>query len=498
VNVENSVTSITVTASKSDAYTNISIDSTNYPSGTPASKTIDDLVVGNTNVSIEVTAENGSTKTYTITVNRARSSNANLTELTVNQGTLNPGFSAGTTAYTAGIVVDPAGNDITVTAAKSDPYTKISIAGMDYNAGTDAEKTVSLSPGRNEIPVTVTAEDGTSTKTYTIRVTVYGVITLAGSGTSGFNDGTGMEAEFYEPSGVAVDSDGNVYVSDMTSIRKITPAGEVSTIAGSGIGYADGPGTSAQFFLPRGVAVDSEGNVYVADMYNQRIRKIDLNGVVSTIAGSGIGYADGPGMEAKFHEPSGVAVDISGNVYVADTYNHRIRKIVIATGQVSTLAGSGSSGYADGTGVAAHFRDPYDVAVDSSGNFLYVADTNNQRIRKIVIATGQVSTLAGSGSSGYADGTVTMAQFASPWGVAVDSSGNVLYVADTNNHRIRKIVIATGEVTTLAGSGTNGFLDGDFLTANFEYPYGVAVDSSGNVYVADRNNHRIRKIIPAP
>jgi len=268
------------------------------------------------------------------------------------------------------------------------------------------------------------------------------VSTLAGSGSSGFADGTGTSAKFIRPSGVAVDSAGNVYVADTENhrIRKISPSGEVSTLAGSGGfgssgGSADGTGTAAQFDRPHGVAVDSAGNVYVADRYNHRIRKITPSGVVSTLAGSGVGgFADGTGTAAKFNYPTGVAVDSAGNLYVADQYFQRIRKIT-ASGVVSTLAGSWS-GYADGTGTAAQFNYPAGVAVDSAGN-VYVADTENHRIRKIT-PSGVVSTLAGSGSSGFADGTGTTAKFIRPFGVAVDSAGNV-YVADTWNHRIRKI-----------------------------------------------------------
>ena len=211
------------------------------------------------------------------------------------------------------------------------------------------------------------------------------------------------------------------------------PSGVVSTLAGSTQGYTDGTGTSAQFDYPTGVAVDGAGNVYVADSYNHRIRKITASGVVSTLAGSTQGYTDGTGTSAKFAYPSGVAVDGAGNVYVADQYNHRIRKIT-ASGVVSTLAGS-SMGNTDGTGTSAQFSYPTGVAVDGAGN-VYVADQYNHRIRKIT-ASGVVSTLAGS-SSGYADGTGTSAKFDYPTGVAVDGAGNV-YVADYYNHRIRKI-----------------------------------------------------------
>ena len=267
-------------------------------------------------------------------------------------------------------------------------------------------------------------------------------------------------------------------------------------VAGNyGGGYADGNGTSAAFSGPRGVAVDGSGNVYVADWGNSRIRKITTGGTVTTLAGgggsewNGAGYSGGNGTSAGFSYPSGGALDWSGNVYVADTRNNRIRKITPG-GTVTTLAGSGTAGYADGNGLSASFRYPYGVAVDGSGN-VYVADSFNNRIRKIT-PSGTVTTLAGSGTAGYADGNGTSASFRSPWGVAVDGSGNV-YVADTSNDRIRKITPG-GTVTTLAGSGIAGYADGNGTSAAFRGPIGVAVDGSGDVYVADTDNDRIRKI----
>jgi len=318
------------------------------------------------------------------------------------------------------------------------------------------------------------------------------VNTLAGSGVAGSASGTGIAAQFNNPGGVAVDSAGNVYVADLSNhrIRKVTPLGVVTTLAGSGFsGFADGTGTAAQFNTPHGVAVDSAGNVYVADRNNQRIRKVTPTGVVTTLAGSTYGSADGTGTAAQFRSPTGVAVDSAGDVYVADSENNCIRKVTPA-GVVTTLAGS-TIGFADGTGTAAQFNGPIGVALDSAGN-VYVADRNNNYIRKVT-PTGVVTTLAGSGVSGFADGTGTAAQFNLPFGVAVDSAGNV-YVVDRNNHRIRTVT-PTGVVTTLAGS-TIGFADGTDTAAQFNNPFGVAVDSAGNVYVADTFNHRIRKVTP--
>jgi sugar lactone lactonase YvrE len=286
-----------------------------------------------------------------------------------------------------------------------------------------------------------------------------------------------------------VDTSGNVYVADTYNnrIRKVTPSGVVTTLAGSTFGYADGMGTSAQFGGPHGIAVDESGNVYVADFYSHRIRKVNPAGVVTTLAGSTIGYADGTGTSAQFHYPTGVAVDASGNVYVADYGNHRIRKVSPA-GVVTTLAGS-TFGYADGTGTSAQFYGAIDLAVDASGN-VYVAEAS--RIRK-VSPTGVVTTLAGGREIyGYADGQGTAALFYFPRGITVDGVGNV-YVAEVRNHRIRKVVIASGEVTTLAGSYP-GYADGTGTAAQFNNPIDVSSDGAGNIYVVDQSNNRIRKI----
>ncbi len=325
------------------------------------------------------------------------------------------------------------------------------------------------------------------------------VTTLAGTaGQFGSADGTGSAARFDDPTGVAVDGTGNIYVADTVNdtIRKITPAGVVTTLAGTAgqAGNADGIGSAARFDDPTGVAVDSAGNVYVADEVNDTIRKITPAGVVTTLAGSPgqIGSADGTGSAARFDDPTGVAVDSAGNVYVADRGNDTIREITPA-GVVTTLAGSpGQAGSSDGTGSAARFFDPYGVAVDGAGN-VYVADTQNETIR-IITPAGVVTTLAGSpGQAGSADGTGSAARFLLPQGLAVDGAGN-LYVADTGNYTI-PVITPAGVVTTLAGSpGQTSSADGTGSAARFGFPTGIAVDGAGNLYVADFGNDTIRKL----
>ncbi len=344
----------------------------------------------------------------------------------------------------------------------------------------------------------------TDTANNTLRkITPAGIVsTLAGTaGSADSADGTGAAARFNHPIGVVTDSAGNVYVADTgnNTIRKITPAGVVSTLAGTAsvTGSTDDTDAAARFNRPFGVATDSAGNVYVTDTTNSTIRKITPAGVVSTLAGTAdsVGSADGTGAAARFNESTGVATDSAGNVYVADAGNSNIRKIT-PTGVVTTLAGTaGVTGSTDGTGAVASFNEPTAVATDSAGN-VYVADTTNSIIRKITPA-GVVSTLAGAaGSAGSADGTGTAARFNEPTGVTTDSADNV-YVADAGNSIIRKITPA-GVVTTLAGTaGSVGSADGTGEAASFIIPFGVATDSADNVYVADIFNNTIRKITPA-
>ena len=346
--------------------------------------------------------------------------------------------------------------------------------------------TIPRGAGSGVIKVSVSGLTAQSTNfEYVITPSV--VSTFAGS-TQGYADGLAGLSQFSFPSGVAVDAQNNIYVADYSNhkIRKISPSGEVTTLVGSTLGYADGQGTAAKFNGPFGIALDASGNFYVADSENQKIRKISTTGAVTTLAGSTYGFADGTGSNAQFKFPLGVAVDLSNNVYVADLDNYKIRKIS-PTGVVTTLAGS-TFGFADGTGAAAAFGGLFGIDVDISGN-IFVPDNGDSKIRKISPA-GVVTTLAGS-TAGFADGTAALSQFNYPEDVAVDAAGNI-YVADTSNHKIRKINTA-GIVSTVAGS-TQGLVNGTANTAKFSNPRSIAIDGQGNLYVADRSNHVIRKI----
>ena len=325
------------------------------------------------------------------------------------------------------------------------------------------------------------------------------VSTLAGQALAyGTADGAGTAARFNYPSGIATDTAGNLYIADTDNdtVRKVTASGVVTTLAGSAqvTGSLDGAGSAARFQDPSGVAVDASGNIYVADTLNHILRKVSPSGVVTTIAGlAGIdGTVDDAGSNARFRAPQGLAIDGAGNLFVADTSNHTIRKVVLSTGAVTTVAGlAGSAGSADGAENSARFNFPSDVTVDGNGN-LYVADTDNHTIRAIT-PSGLVSTLAGlAGNSGGADGTGSAARFCSPSAVTVDASGN-LFVADTGNFTIRLVVSASGKTTTLAGlAGTSGSTDGTGSDARFFQPAGIALDGSGNLYIADTDNHTIR------
>ena len=312
------------------------------------------------------------------------------------------------------------------------------------------------------------------------------VSTVAGS-VPDFADGQGSSARFDRGlSGITIDAAGNLYVTDGSRIRKVTPQGEVSTLAGER-SFADGQESAAWFGPLHGITTDAAGNLYVADTGSNRIRKVAGETEFSTLAGGERGFADGQGRAARFAGPFDIVIDTAGTLYAADYGNHRIRKVT-RNAEVSTLAGS-ESGFADGQGSAARFNSPIGIAIDAVGN-LYVVDLENHRIRKVT-PEGEVSTLAG-GEQGFADGQGSAAQFYFPFGIAIDAAGN-LYVADTGNSRIRKVT-PEGEVSTLAGS-EKGFSDGQGSAARFNAPTAIAIDAVGNLYVTDRGNSRIRKIV---
>jgi uncharacterized protein (TIGR03437 family) len=325
--------------------------------------------------------------------------------------------------------------------------------------------------------------------------------TVAGNGVAGFGgDGsaaTGAMLNF--PTGVAVDSSGNLYIADSLNfrIRKVA-SGNIATLAGNGIlSYSGngGPATAAQLNSPQAVAVDAAGNFYIADTANNVVRKVTAGGAITTIAGNGAaGYAgdNGAATSAQLNGPQGIAVDAGGNVYVSDTQNARVRKI--SGGNISTVAGNGTPGFGGDNGAAttAQLNVPIGLAVDSANN-LYIADFTNNRIR-MVSAGGAITTLAGTGLSGYSGdgGPAAAAQLTTPLGVAVDSSGNV-YIADTGNNAVRKV--SKGTITTVAGNGYAGQSGDSGLatSANVGNPTGIAVDSGGNLYIADGSS-RVRKV----
>jgi sugar lactone lactonase YvrE len=299
-------------------------------------------------------------------------------------------------------------------------------------------------------------------------------------------------ATFNNPHGMVCDQSGNLFVADRNNhlIRKITPAGVVTTFAGSGIaGSSDGIGTAASFFEPWGIAIDQTGNLYVADTKNYLIRKISPTAVVTTIAGAGTsGVTDGPANSAQFGFPTGIAADASGNIYVSEFMTHVIRKI--SNGNVTTFAGTAfQSGDANGAGSNAKFDHPHSIAIGQSGN-IFVTDTWNNKIRKITPA-GVVSTYAGS-TAGYADGAASVSKFDNPLGICADASGDI-FVGDVNNFCIRKI--SNGTVTTFAGTaGTAGAANGPLLQASFNSPSSMAYHSSDKYFIGDEGNELIRLI----
>jgi sugar lactone lactonase YvrE len=340
------------------------------------------------------------------------------------------------------------------------------------------------------------------------KVTPAGIIsTVAGTGTSGFSGdgGPATSAQLAFPGGVAVDAAGNLFIADTENdcIRKVAPAGIISTVAGTGTaGFSGdgGPAAFAKLNVPVGVSVDAAGNLFIADTFNNRIRKVIPAGTISTAAGTGTsGFSgdDGPAASAQLAFPGSVVVDAAGNLFIADTFNNRIRKVTPA-GIISTMAGTRPYGFSGdgGLAVSAQLNHPRGVAVDVVGN-LFIADSDNNRIRKVTPA-GIISTIAGNGTSGFSGdgGLAASAQLDVPVSVAVDAAGYV-YIVD--NNRIRKVTPA-GIISTIAGNVSYGGFNGDgglAVSAQLNYPEDVAVDGAGNLFIADTFNNRIRKVTPA-
>jgi trimeric autotransporter adhesin len=331
------------------------------------------------------------------------------------------------------------------------------------------------------------------------------ITTVAGNGNGELSGdgGPATNASLSQPEGVAVDSTGNLYIADTQNFRVrkvsygVTTTGTITTLAGNGnyrFSGDGGPATSATLNGPVGVAVDAAGNLSIADFYASRIRRVS-KGTISTVAGNGVaGFSGdgGPAASASINSPIGVAFDSGGNLYLSDTYNNRIREV--SGGTITTVAGNGTPGFSGdgGPATSASLNQPRGVAIDSAGK-LYFADYDNNRVRKL--SGGTITTVAGNGSAGFSGdgGPATAASLNGPYGVAVDSVGN-LYISDFNNNRIRRV--SGGTITTVAGNGTAGFSGdgGPATSASLKQPFGVAVDAAGNLYIADAGNFRIRKV----
>ena len=319
------------------------------------------------------------------------------------------------------------------------------------------------------------------------------VITLAGGGQMGKNDGQGDRATFANPIGITIDKDGNLIIADALNnlIRKVSNNGIVSTIAGNGEqGKNDGLALASSFFYPASLTTDINGNIFIADTHNNLIRKINSKGNVTTLLGINEKYEDYGGKFPLLDYPSGIAVDKIGNIYIADSFHNKIRKLA-PNGSLSIIAGNGAAGNEDGIGNSATFYIPEGLAFDSKGN-LYVADTFNNMIRKIS-ADGKVITLAGQKKKGLINGPGKTAAFLHPTSLAIDKNDNI-YVTDTGNQVIRKIS-SDGMVSTFAGNHKRGFINGDLKSSSFFKPMGIAIDHDGCLYITDFENNSIRKII---
>ena len=339
--------------------------------------------------------------------------------------------------------------------------------------------------------------------------------TFAGDGTAAFagDGGPAISASLESPSGVAVDGDGNVFISSRSDrVRKVAVgSGTIATVAGNGVsGFAGDGGlaTAARLSDPQGITLDAAGNLYIADTFNWRVRRVDqATQIITTVAGEGTSGFSGDGglaTAAQLDQPSGVAVDAAGNLYIADRANHRIRRVDASTSVITTIAGSGATGVGNGgfsgdggAATSARMDLPADVAVDASGN-LFVVEEGNSVVRRIDGSTGVITTVAGTGVAGFSGdgGAATSAQLGvRPRGLALDGDGNLL-ISDGLNRRVRMVDAGSGIITTVAGTGTGGFSGdgGPATSATISVPDDVAVDLNGSVLVVDPGNHRVRLI----
>ena len=490
-------------------------------------------------------ADNGQLGAAWIFTNQPSSNNnnANLNTLGISSASLRPDFDPNTLNYNVAVP----NNRVNVTVFPTFDSTLKRVS-LRINGGAYATMLsgipsgqLALSVGNNTIEILDSAQDGVTTKTYSISVvradtiiivtpqapvisypstesyivgdsitavvptntgsaipnaSIY-VSTYTGnpnvSNPTNTVDSIGINSSIKHPYALTKDSLGNLYVVEPYEniIRKINLDGTITTIAGSGsIGYIDSTGTNASFNFPSGITIDASGNLFIADTNNDKIRKITPNGTVTTYAGSGItGSHDGPASTAMFYRPSSLVFDTTGNLYVTDAGNNTIRKIT-PDGNVSTFAGSGNKGFANGQDTAASFNNPNGIAIDAQGN-LYIGDANNHAIRKIT-QTGLVSTFAGNGNLAWVDGIGTNASLGWAAGMVFDAIGD-MYFVDADYGRLRKIT-PTGVVTTLVGNDNHNSTDGPVPTASFGYPTSLVLDASHNMYITDYASQLIRKV----
>lgn len=332
------------------------------------------------------------------------------------------------------------------------------------------------------------------------------ITTVAGNGASTYagDGGPAVNASMSEPEGVAVDATGNIFIVDEDNnvIRKVNTSGIISTVAGTGtIGYTGNGGlaTLATLNSPASIAIDRKGNLFIADTWNNAIRKVDTAGIITTVAGNGLGgYGgdNGQATQANLNLPEGIAVDVQGNLYICDSGNNRVRK-VNTSGVITTIAGTGAAGYGGDNAAAtsAVLNYPSGIAYDTASGNIYVADETNNRIRKIDVS-GVITTFAGTGTAGYGGdgGLASAATINAAEGVAIDTAGNV-YISDSGNSRVRKVA-PNGIIHAYAGSGVAGFSGdgGAALAAQLFTPKGIATDITGNIFIAEYFNSRVRKV----